>query len=1036
MNDSRKDKAGTAMTTHRESSLATPARWTTVACLLVTATAGAVQPVTAVRVQPAKNATRDGGTLARQPLPCVADSECDDRNACTTDVCTEGDCSNTPIAGCVPCDSGLRQTVEILIARGYSVEAHHLGITDVGDDAFSCLTTHVVAAVSGQVPGSMDTCPFPDGVSSFESWGPATAIIAGSFSWADPADIHVVVPIADEAPCNGTRSDGCNDPGDDRDAIDNAVAVADAAGVVVFPVMGTGTDTCALNLAGLLAAGTDGAVVTTRDAGNGLGEVLADHLAKLCPPEVLCPPMEVVFIMDTSGSMRDEADAICGSEACDDGNACTADDRCVEGVCQGTPRFDPDEICCDPGSGLPRPIDDGDPCTEDICNRENGRVGHAPLPNGAACDDGFFCTTSGVCSFGLCEPTSFRDCSSAGDACNVGVCNEDEDRCEPEPANDGAGCDDGAFCTEDTICQEGTCGGGAPHDCSDVDEGCFVGACDDQANACVPVPADEGSECDDGDICTVQDTCDDAGGCTGRDINAVPCTSDADCFGASCDTSRSLCLCAETPLLMLTAVPGTLPAEDCFDTGEEMTVLVRLGASTSAISGGDLYIQYDPARLEFLSIDPGAGFDPMSPFGLELARSIDETAGRINYTIGVFLGEPGTTGPAVMAGLRFRTLLDCTETELCFLTDAPYRTLLTDVGGDPVDFVPLCSGALFVDGVTPELTCPQSVKTNANAGTTRATVTWTAPSAGGGCDGPLTIECTATNSFGVNIDHLIQTGGLFPAGLSTFECTATDACGVAGDCEWTVEVNQFNVLEVDVELSPRMNEDPEHQPLTRCIEFEFFRNCVQAAAVVRETMSFGLPFDFPGQATGVTLEIPAGAYVCATARDPLHTLKSSAAPVIVGTRYKARFFGDPLFGGNWLVQGNLNGDPTIDIVDFGMFMNAFLTAKDPDTTCNDTGLHADINGDGVVDQLDMTFISLNFLDSDKETCCPVTVASTGTGPLTAISVAGLRERGLGRLVHLDLNGDGVFDLSDVRLGLTFGPRTRVPKAAAEHPADH
>ncbi len=45
-----------------------------------------------------------------------------------------------------------------------------------------------------------------------------------------------------------------------------------------------------------------------------------------------------------------------------------------------------------------------------------------------------------------------------------------------------------------------------------------------------------------------------------------------------------------------------------------------------------------------------------------------------------------------------------------------------------------------------------------------------------------------------------------------------------------------------------------------------------------------------------------------TARDPLHTLRSVSALDIVDGRYMAIFKGDPTFGENWLIGGNLDGN--------------------------------------------------------------------------------------------------------------------------------
>jgi hypothetical protein len=122
----------------------------------------------------------------------------------------------------------------------------------------------------------------------------------------------------------------------------------------------------------------------------------------------------------------------------------------------------------------------------------------------------------------------------------------------------------------------------------------------------------------------------------------------------------------------------------------------------------------------------------------------------------------------------------------------------------------------------------------------------------------------------------------------------------------------------------------------------------------------------------VVLAVPAGDYSCITARDPLHSLKSSDESFHWnGTRYMADFTGDPAQGGDWLTQGNLNGDDIIDMDDFMLFTEQWATHYGTgNTTCETTGPHADFTGDGIVTVADFTFIQINFLQSSDPPCSP------------------------------------------------------------------
>ena len=73
-----------------------------------------------------------------------------------------------------------------------------------------------------------------------------------------------------------------------------------------------------------------------------------------------------------------------------------------------------------------------------------------------------------------------------------------------------------------------------------------------------------------------------------------------------------------------------------------------------------------------------------------------------------------------------------------------------------------------------------------------------------------------------------------------------------------------------------------------------------------------------------------------------------------------------------------------------------------------------------VDQLDLAFISANFLSSDEEVCCPSTEGVAGAEPLTEISIGELRARGLGNLGRQDADGDGLLSLADIAAILQAG----------------
>lgn len=123
---------------------------------------------------------------------------------------------------------------------------------------------------------------------------------------------------------------------------------------------------------------------------------------------------------------------------CDDGNACTELDYCLDGVCAG---------------GNPIVCDDGDACTTDTCNPLGG-CDTAPV----VCNDNNLCTTDTCNSASGCEYTAV-------------VCN-DGDACTTDTCDPASGCTATAVsCSDNLACTNDSCAGG---NCSHL-VGCLPG---------------------------------------------------------------------------------------------------------------------------------------------------------------------------------------------------------------------------------------------------------------------------------------------------------------------------------------------------------------------------------------------------------------------------------------------------------------------------------------------------------------------------------------------------------------------------------
>jgi hypothetical protein len=512
-------------------------------------------------------------------------------------------------------------------------------------------------------------------------------------------------------------------------------------------------------------------------------------------------------------------------------------------------------------------------------------------------------------------------------------------------------------------------------------------------------------------VCTL-DTCDEAsGGCVNTDIGTIPCIDDTDCPSVPC--GAGFCECVENPDCLLQPHKDANGA-NCHDEGDTVIVDFFFGGtpSTLCIAGGSVRIEYDPTCLDFTSADPGD-----APWTNEIFEQVNEAAGVIFYAVGSPVGGPGpkcTSDAGVMARFTFTKIGTCNSCDLCLTTVNPQHTRLTTQKGQEVLCAELgCSKPIYDEGgITSN--CPGNIDVNSDCLSTTADVTWPAITFTDECDGVLDHNCVCSGPM--PCDHLADSGGTFPQGTYTFTCSATaENCNEVSTCAWTVDVSDQQTLDVHLQLSPVVENDE----FVRCICFELISSCTPLVVEeVCQDITFGGPFNFPGQG-GDDVKVPKGKYVCLQARDRQHSLRATHFPLVCdGVAYTAEFKGDPFFGGNWLIQGNLNRDPLVDILDFGVFLGQFNQNPNPpkDKHCDDNGgdgfTHADFNGDGVVDIEDYTFIQINFLANDKDDCCHDPSASEPVGR-TEVTVKQLREMGLESLVIADLNGDGLVNTDDM-----------------------
>jgi hypothetical protein len=238
------------------------------------------------------------------------------------------------------------------------------------------------------------------------------------------------------------------------------------------------------------------------------------------------------------------------SDPCDDEDECTETDACTDGVCIGVPKdCDDGNPCtndaCDPSlaggcinDNMDVPCDDGDACTEiDMCVDGECVAGD----NEPDCDDHNPCTADMCDSDAGCKNLNIvTECDdgnpcTADDMCANGTCAGSTNLCECQVNGDCLEFEDGDLCNGVLFCDGNVCNivAGSIVTCQGgVGTDCKVFGCNPDTGTCGYSFPNEGGECDDGDKCTSDDTC--AGGeCLGLPVVDCgvgdPCNGDADC---------------------------------------------------------------------------------------------------------------------------------------------------------------------------------------------------------------------------------------------------------------------------------------------------------------------------------------------------------------------------------------------------------------------------------------------------------------------------------------------------------------------------
>ena len=241
----------------------------------------------------------------------------------------------------------------------------------------------------------------------------------------------------------------------------------------------------------------------------------------------------------------------CGSSSdsgCDAPDTCDGNKQCVDRVDpSGTPCREAQGDCderdtCDGSSKTCQDkkkasgtscSDDGNECTKDQCDGSSNSCQHPCEPDGTPCSNNYVCRNC------QCGCVVDEDCDYLDDECNLGHCNTTTHECYKEPKANGTSCDDGDGCTVNDRCNAGVCLG-TPRDCDDgnpcTDDPCVNGHCEhlnkDDGTPCpYPGPCSGSEVCQDGQCECVIEIC--GNGVCKAEAGENTCTCPEDC-GTRC----------------------------------------------------------------------------------------------------------------------------------------------------------------------------------------------------------------------------------------------------------------------------------------------------------------------------------------------------------------------------------------------------------------------------------------------------------------------------------------------------------------------
>jgi len=443
-------------------------------------------------------------------------------------------------------------------------------------------------------------------------------------------------------------------------------------------------------------------------------------------------------------------------------------------------------------------------------------------------------------------------------------------------------------------------------------------------------------------------------------------------------------------------------APDCTLPGTDVNFDVRISGLPAGVVSGYFGIKWNPSVMQLVSITPGDA--PWTTIPLQTTVS-----GQASILCSIPATATPSAADAKVANLRFRPIVaSCTGSNTDIMLYSPVLGIaFTDGNGSKHVPSRLVDSAKFVVDDTPPVFSGVQSRVDSLSCAGRPcgadSVGIVTPTATDGCAPVGTVPVNASRADGKAMS------AAWPCGTTRVTWSAADLCGNTALAYTDVVVSTRTPAQIALAHEGASSYAASWD---RCVIFKF--TGLNGASPITSTVKSTTSFNGAGAGTA-SLEVEGyvPGYTCLLVEDGQHSLKSRLPLSIDGCSWK---------GSAKLVLGNITGpgnvrDDVIDVLDWGAYVVRHGLSVGS-ASCGTSGVHADLDGNGVVDSADGAIILANFGRSSDAPCMAF-VGDIGASPIQSISVQELAQMGMSDLVAADLNGDGTLDGEDMRL---FGQR--------------